>query len=534
MVSKAQLSLSPPSDRGWNVVYESFAGAFQADVAVSIDNVLKHPTVYACLTLIASDLGKMYLRLMEQQDSGIWVESTSPSFSPVLRKPNAFQTRQQFIESWGLSKLIHGNTYVLKARDNRGVVTNMYVLDPNRVQPLVAPDGSVFYGLNSDDLSRVPFDVEAIPASEIIHDRMECLFHPLIGISPLYACGLAATQGLKILSNSATFFDNMSRPSGILTAPGKISDETALRLKEHWEKNYRSGNIGKIAVLGDDLKYAPLSVNASDAQLSEQWKMSDEKICSAFHVPAYMVGVGPAPTYNNIEALAQQYYSQCLQKLIEAIEACLDDGLGLPYADRYLRTEFDLDDLLRMDSATKMKTEAEGVKAGIVAPNESRKRFNLPPLAGGDTAYLQQQYFALEALAKRDSGADPFATAQTPAPTPEPAKSIDLAQYAKEAADAARIASEASTAQVAEFVAKHEEEVKSHLTTLAEQIVVKLDASVAEMTAKFDAASDESTRIERENAAILSKALEVKAQEDEEEAFAALLIRRFNAEPACV
>jgi phage portal protein BeeE len=41
----------------------------------------------------------------------------------VLRKPNRFQTRIQFLESWALSKLSRGNTYVLKQRDNRNVVT---------------------------------------------------------------------------------------------------------------------------------------------------------------------------------------------------------------------------------------------------------------------------------------------------------------------------------------------------------------------------------------------------------------------------
>ena len=56
-------------------------------------------------------------------DDGIWTETTSPAFSPVLRKPNRSQTIVKFVESWMFSKLLHGNTYVLKERDERGVVT---------------------------------------------------------------------------------------------------------------------------------------------------------------------------------------------------------------------------------------------------------------------------------------------------------------------------------------------------------------------------------------------------------------------------
>src|SRR5690606_20949887 len=98
-----------------------------------------------CQTLIASDIAKLALRLVEQTKDGIWVEVRNPAFSPVLRKPNGYQNRIQFIESWVLSKLQSGNAYVLKQRDGRGVVKALYVLDPARVTPLVSDSGDVFY-----------------------------------------------------------------------------------------------------------------------------------------------------------------------------------------------------------------------------------------------------------------------------------------------------------------------------------------------------------------------------------------------------
>ena len=48
----------------------------------------------------------------------------------MLRKPNRYQTRIKFVEQWMMSKLTAGNTYVLKQRDERSVVTALYVLDP--------------------------------------------------------------------------------------------------------------------------------------------------------------------------------------------------------------------------------------------------------------------------------------------------------------------------------------------------------------------------------------------------------------------
>jgi HK97 family phage portal protein len=420
-----QTTLSSVDNRGWHTVFESFPGAFQQNIEINQDKVLSHPIVYACVTLIASDIGKLCLHLAKWDESArIWVETVSSAFSPVLRRPNHYQTRQQFIESWIITKLIYGNAYILKVRDNRQVVTSLYVLDPQRVKPLVSPDGSVFYALNSDDLSRLPFDVPAIPASEVIHDRMECLFHPLVGISPLYAAGLHATQGLKIADNSTKFFDNMARPSGILEAPAQISDVTASRLKAEWEKNYSAGNMGKVAVLGDGLVYKPMSVTAADSQLVEQDDKSAERICSAFHVPAYMVGVGTPPPYNNTNALNQHYYDKCLHKLIDAVENCLTYGIGLD--DVTLRVEVDEKDLLRMDAAAKMSTIGEGVKQGIISPNEARREFGYEPVKGGDAPYLQQQQFSLSALHERDQD-KPFSkpTAPTPAAQGTPSSNDD-------------------------------------------------------------------------------------------------------------
>jgi phage portal protein BeeE len=138
--------------------------------------------------------------------------------------------------------------------------------------------------------------------------------------------------------------------------------------------------------------------------------MSGEIICSVFHVPGYKVGVGPTPTYQNAEVLNQIYYSDCIQVQIEGIEALIDEGLGIEAAGYCV--EFELDDLLRMDSATKIKMLGEAVGGAIMSPNEARNRLNLASVDGGDTPYLQQQNYSLAALNKRDTQADPFGTSQ--------------------------------------------------------------------------------------------------------------------------
>jgi HK97 family phage portal protein len=414
--------LSPPlGSGGWYpLVRESYTGAWQQNVELRADSLLAYFAVYACQTLIANDIAKMRLKLVEQDDDDIWIETESASFSPVLRKPNHFQTRLQFYQWWITSKLAHGNTYVLKQRDNRGVVTALYVLDPTRVRVLVAPDGSVFYELQAEPLSSVLPSVDGqpivVPAREIIHDVMCPLFHPLVGVSPIFACGISALQGLQIQNASSSFFGKGAKPSGVVSAPGQISQATADRLKAYWESAFAGDNAGRVAILGDGLQYESITMTAVDAQLIEQLKFTAETVCACYHVPPYKIGITAPPNYNNIEALSQEYYAQALQIHIESIEILMDEGLALP--DPY-GTEFELDDLLRMDTATLIEAEKNAVGAGIKSPNESRARLNLKPVQGGATPYLQQQNYSLAALDRRDTEVtEPSEPAAEAAPQP--------------------------------------------------------------------------------------------------------------------
>lgn len=414
--------LESVQDRGWFRVLESYAGAWQENVEVSLDGVLRHPTVFACVTLIAFDVAKLRLRLVEQVAPDVWSEVDSPAFSPVLRQPNSYQTRIQFYVAWMISKLIHGNTYVLLQRDNRGVVVAQYVLDPNRVRALVAPDGQVFYEVKRDNLSRQRDDLITIPASEIVHDQYIGLHHPLVGVSPIFSIGVAASLAQSMQSNAANFHANSAQPGGTLTTQGTIPPETASRLKTDWETNYGGANAGRVAILGDGLKYEPLKyMNADDAQLVEQMQWSDAKICSAYHVPGFKVGVGDFPPYNSAVQLNQDYYSTCVQIHIESIELLQDKALGLTEKkidDRWLGTEFDIDGLVRMDPAAQITAESDAIKGSLKTINEGRRKVNLPPVSGGETIRLQEQNYTLTALTERDKN-NPF---EKPAPTPtEPA-----------------------------------------------------------------------------------------------------------------
>jgi len=387
--------LRVPSSWGW--ITEAFGGMWQRNLVLdSTQNLLSFSAVYACNSLISGDIAKLGMLLEQRQGNGIWGEFESPAFSPVLRKPNRYQTRMQFVEQWLLAKLIWGNTYVLKERDDRGVVVAMYVIDSQRVTPLVAPDGEVFYQLQEDWLAGVPAGKVSVPASEIIHDRGKCFFHPLIGVPPLWAAAMSTTQASRIQTNSSKFFENMSRPSGHLTAPGMIDEATMARMKDQFDKGFAGANIGKLLVTGSGLKYEPFTMPADQAQLIEQLGWTVEDVARAYGVPLYKIAAQKDVKID--AAMNQEYYNRVLHPYIEAMEELLKEGLALR---NDVRVRIDVDELLRMDPKTRFEKNQIGVRGGFLAPNEARADENLRPVNGGETPFLQHQDYPLSAFVDR-------------------------------------------------------------------------------------------------------------------------------------
>lgn len=403
---------------GWRLITESFPGAWQQNQKVTVGDLSCYPTLYACLNRISQDIGKLPFTLQQRAKGRIWRDTDNPAYSPVLRKPNNYQTGQQFREAWILSKLIQGNTYVLKGRDARGVVTRLYVLDPCRVMPMIAENGDVYYQLNySSAQNLLPMDYPAqqmvLPASEIIHDRLNTFHHQLIGVPPLCAAHWPAAKNLNILKNATQFFANASQPGGILTAPAGMTDADAAAVKKFWDENYSGDNRGKIAVLGADMKFTSFAMNNADSQLVEQMQYSDRQICQPFGIPPYIVGVGEIPAGLKVDDVTNTYYSLALQAHIEAMEILLSEGMAVSP----LRVELDLDPLLRMDTAKRGEVWGKLANDGIATPNEGREQFGLDPLEGGDTVYMQQQDYPLDQV-RQNKITQPAPPAPPPAPAP--------------------------------------------------------------------------------------------------------------------
>ena len=195
-----------------------------------------------------------------------------------------------------ISKLEHGNTYALKARDGRNVVQALYILDPTRVRVLVAPDGSVFYELHIDELSRITTPI-VVPAREMMHRNVRATLSSARRRVADLRGGLARNARAEYPAHVRHVFQQ--RVASLAACSRRLGKSRTRRRTAVaiLADNFSGDNIGKVAVLGDGLKYEAMAMTAEQSELVAQLNMTDEDICKAFHMPRWKVGVGPDPPY---------------------------------------------------------------------------------------------------------------------------------------------------------------------------------------------------------------------------------------------
>jgi HK97 family phage portal protein len=407
------------------------------------ETLLAFSALYACVTILASDIAKLPIYLYEDlPNGGVRRQRTNP-IQRILSVPNGYQTRTDFIQQLMTSTLLTGNAYVYVEFDNRQVAVAWHVLNPESVRPVVTPDGEVFYRVGAGFVGAIGADSNAlaglindaaqgylIPMRELMHHRYCTIFHPLIGSSPMQAAAMSAITGSKVVANSAEFFANMSRTSGVITAPTKIDQETADRLKTVWEENFSHGRFGRTAVLGGGLKWEPLTINAVDAQLIEQLRWTVEDVARPFRVPLFMLGEQKI-SFRNAEHMGRTYLAGALSYLIEALEDRMMNFFDIAYESNPLSIQFDLEAMLRAEIDSRYDAIRLALSSGLMSVNEARSREGLAPVDGGSEPFIQMQYVPVSvAAAAAPAGRVPPPAEVVPA-APQPVPGKELAQAVK-------------------------------------------------------------------------------------------------------
>ena len=266
--------------------------------------------VFACIREIATSAAEAVLCLYDDDKEKI----LNAPLAQLVEQPATDFTQYDFLESLITHLQIAGNAYVLKERAGVGVVSLM-LLRPDRVQ--VVPRKGYSY-----DVSGARY---FIPAEDVGHLKFPNPNNDFYGLSPLQVLLKQISLDTDATNFTRAFFNNAGVPSGILKLKRKIgSQDEADRLRTQWRSQFRGNkNWHRIAILDEDASYETMGSPIGQMERPELRALSETRICSAFGVPAILVGANTGlqrSTYSNYREARESFWEETLLPLYRRIE----------------------------------------------------------------------------------------------------------------------------------------------------------------------------------------------------------------------
>jgi HK97 family phage portal protein len=181
-------------------------------------------------------------------------------------------------------------------------------------------------------------------------------------------------------------FANGAKPGGVLSHPGKLSDEAAKRLKASWSTAFSGENQHKTAVLEEGMEWKALGLTNEDSQFLETRRFQTEEIARIFRVPLHMIQSTEKSTSwgSGIESLTLGFVKFTLLPWLRRWEQAISRDL-LSVADRKRHyAEFLIEGMERAAVETRYNAYSTAIQNGIMSPNEARRKENMDPRPGGD------------------------------------------------------------------------------------------------------------------------------------------------------
>ncbi|RPJ62842.1 MAG: phage portal protein [Acidobacteria bacterium] len=296
-------------------------------------------TVYTCVDLLARSIASFptyRMRGVQHMGDLPWMENPEPELYAGW-----VDFAKQLVDCIYLRG--EGIVYAL-ARYENGTVARMCVLNPDALTAEWS-QGEIVWRIGerpipADDLCVIPY--QSFPGA-------------LRGISPLSWIGRNLIGAEALERYQAELAAGGGVPWGTLTTPGQLTAAQADENRQRWiDASARRGTAP--AILSGGLKLETLTLSPTDMALLELRIFDEQRICAAFGVPPYLVGLPQAEglTYANATSLFDYFWRSALRPITRSIAQALS-GWALPLGQRI---EFNADEFTRPDFADRANAYA--------------------------------------------------------------------------------------------------------------------------------------------------------------------------------
>lgn len=342
----------------------------------------RHATVFASCNVIAGDLAKVPLQVVELDGDGRAVPVKEHSLSYLLNvesSPGVPAMVLRYAIAYAFT--LRGRSYAYAPRTAGGEPELIEAVLPDRCAWWLQGRAPVYEFEDLTGTSR------RVTGRNMVHLRYMAA-DGWTGRSPIEVA--AESMGLAIAGEQAAA---RSAAGTNLKAVAKVAafyqdDETYERSKARLTRSLTALDNGGVPVIGTEDDIKTLNISAADMQLLESRKFDREMIAAIYRVPPAKLQMLEFGVKANSEQQAIDYKTDCLLHWGGFVGRGLALGL-LTEGERRrgLALRHDYDAL--MEATTKERIEADVKEVGgpIKTVNEKRRERGLDPIEGGDVLY---------------------------------------------------------------------------------------------------------------------------------------------------
>jgi len=395
MISEAfqieKRSIENPETTDWanpaNWLTDFFGGGpSKSGVSVNQDSAVRMSAVWRAVRLLSETIASLPLFVYQRQDPRGRVRVTDHPLSELLHLiPNPNMSSLFVKEMIHAFVVLHGNGYAALRRDGTGQVREIWPLVGTRVSPHRLTTGELVYVIKLGDGTS-----ETWRSGNILHIP-GLSFDGLKGRSVIGAARDAIGLGLAAQDYGATLFSRGGRIPGVIETPqATLTPDQRKNLEESWSSQVGgTDNWHKIAILTRGMKYQTVGVPPEDAQWLQLRNFQVTEIARLFGVQPHLLYDLSRATFSNIEQQGLEFVIYTLRPQLVRWEQELNRKL-LTSEERAsgLFIEFNIDALLRGDSAARSAFYTIGRQWGYLSANDVRDRENLPGLGDKGDVYM--------------------------------------------------------------------------------------------------------------------------------------------------
>lgn len=363
---------------------------------VTETTALNVAAVWTGLAIRSRLLSTLPVDVVEIVDARTRKQRPNHPIARTLARPNAWQTRAEWIAVLEVHRLLRGNAYswlnrVFDADETAGVrrsrVHEMVPLHPDRME-VIDPDNEVHGGPSRYRYTTMRGQILNFDSTEVLHLK-NLSTNGRKGRSFLRDMAETIGGALATQEHAHSLWSRDATPSVALKHPKALSEPARKRLEDSWAETYgRSKEKKRVAVLEEGMELQQLSLTPEDGQFLQTQQDLRAQIAAALMVPPHLMGLSEKSTSWGTGIEQQQIGLQVITLAPDAViwEQRLNRDL-IEVPEKY-QVKFNVRGIARGDLRSQFEAFWRGIQMGVYSPNDVRALLDLNPIPDGDV-YLQ-------------------------------------------------------------------------------------------------------------------------------------------------